>query len=105
MSEKKRLTVFIFECEIGVVKTNITFQTGGYTSLNSMSILGSGDRAVEIHTNLNIKSPSTVMENGMSVGTAMSGVSTGLLVYNGAVINGNLTVGGNTILSGNTIIS
>ena len=32
--------------------SNITFQTGGYTSPNSMTILGSGTRDVEIYTPL-----------------------------------------------------
>lgn len=84
--------------------TSISFQTGSYSSPVSMSILGSGDRSVEVFTNLNAHSPA-VFDNIVTVGATMSTASIGLQVNNTALINGNLTVVNNTILSGTTTIT
>ena len=80
-------------------ESNITFQTGGYSTPISMSILGSGDRSVEIYTNLNIRN-NTVLDKAITVGAQMSVPSIGLIVNNSGLILGNLTVTGNTTVTG-----
>jgi hypothetical protein len=70
--------------------SNISFQTGGYSSSNSMSILGSG-----------IKSFLTTIDNAVGIGASMSSTSVGLIVSNNILCMRNLTVGGNTTITGN----
>ena len=75
-------------------ESNICFQTGGYTTPNSMTILGFGNRDVEIHTPLSVKGTSTTIEKSVTIGTTMATSTTGLTVNNACSFGGAVTVTG-----------
>ena len=75
-------------------ESNICFQTGGYTTPHSMTILGYDNRDVEITAPLHVKCDLTTIDKSVTIGSTMATGTTGLTVSNNAVINGNLTVNG-----------
>ena len=50
----------------------ISLQTGGYASPISMTILGSGNRDVEIYTPLKIKGSSTTIDQSLTIGGTLT---------------------------------
>ena len=75
-------------------ESNISFQTGGYTTPHSMSILGNGDRDVEIYAPLNIKGVLTSIDKAVIIGATMPITEVGLFVENRCSLGGDVTITG-----------
>ena len=65
-----------------------------------MQILGTGNRDVEIHTPLNIKSSLTSIDKSAIIGATMPINTVGLFVQNEISLGSNLNVTGNINVSG-----
>ena len=86
------------------IRTNtespISFQTGGYTTPISMSILGSGNRDVEIYTPLKIKGSSTTIDQSVTIGgnlTVTGNLSTSSFFVNKPWVSVKQTTGTSTV--------
>ena len=73
------------------------------TGTTSINILDNSD--VEILSPLKIKSLSTIIDNGLSIGTAQSINAFGLTVANSAIVNNNLIVTNNLTVNGSLTVN
>jgi hypothetical protein len=82
--------------------TAITFQTGGFSTVASLQILGTGTRDVQIIAPLRVNGTLSTFNNNVTIGATKLLADTALTVTAGARIDGNLSVGGNLTVSGTT---
>jgi hypothetical protein len=82
-------------------RDNTGLVLGADDSTQSIKILDNSD--VEILGTLKIKSFSTVIDNGLSIGAAQSANAFGLTVSNSAFVNNNLTVTNNLNITSGTL--